>query len=259
MKRLVLRWVALAVFLILLALVFIRLGEWQLNRLEGARERNNVVAANRDLPVVDYADVMGGPVDETTLWQRVRVTGTYTGQQYQVRYRNQDGPGIEVAAIMETDAGDTVIVDRGFIPRQIGRPDTDVLPPTPSGEVEVIGYLHRDERGDDTATVPHDFQVRLISSPAIAASLGRDVLPGYVSLIESTPANSPDLTPIAPPAPSEGNHFSYALQWFSFSVIAVGGIFVLIRADIADRRKAQRKAAARAARQSVMDGEAALR
>ena len=84
MKRLVLRWVALAVFLILLALVFIRLGEWQLNRLEGARERNNVVAANRDLPVVDYADVMGGPVDETTLWQRVRVTGTYTGRPVDV-------------------------------------------------------------------------------------------------------------------------------------------------------------------------------
>lgn len=259
MKKLVLRWVALAVFLILLALVFIRLGEWQLDRLEGTRERNDVVAANRDEPVVDYTDVMGEPVAETGQWQRVRVTGTYTGEQYQVRYRNQDGPGIEVAAILETDTGVAVVVDRGFIPRQVGRADTEILPAPPAGEVEVIGYLRRDERGDDTAIVPHDFKVRLINSGAIAESLGRDVLPGYVSLTESTPANGPELKPITPPEPSEGNHFSYALQWFSFSVIAVGGIFVLIRADLADRRKAQRQAALRASRGRPVDEEAAVR
>lgn len=251
MRKLVLRWVALAVFLILMATVFVRLGEWQLDRLEGTRERNDVVAANRDLPVLDYRDVMGGPVVESGQWQRVHVSGTYTGEQYQVRYRNQDGPGIEVLAVLESDSGDTVLIDRGFIRRQIGKQDTEVLPDVPAGEVEVIGFLRRDERGDETATVPYEFKVRLINSPAIAASLGRDVVPGYVSLIESTPGNGSGLDPITPPMPSEGNHFSYALQWFSFSVIAVGGIFVLIRADLADRRKEKRRAEFRAKKQAA--------
>lgn len=253
MRKLVLRWIGLAVFLILLAAVFVRLGEWQLDRLEGTRERNNTVAMNRDRPVLDYAEVMGQPVAESEQWQRVQATGTYTGEQYQVRYRNQDGPGIEVLAVLETDEGSTVLVDRGFIPRQSGQPDTEVLPDVPAGDVEVVGYLRRDERGDDTATVPNDFRIRLINSEAISASLGRDVLPGYISLIESTPDNGEQLLPITPPPPSEGSHFSYALQWFSFSIIAVGGIFVLIRADLADRRKAQRRAERRAPRDITVD------
>lgn len=249
MKKLVVRWIALAVFLILLATVFVRLGEWQLDRLEGTRQRNDVVAANRVRDVVDYSDAMGEPVAETEQWQRVRVVGTYTGEQYQVRYRNQGGPGIEVVAVLETAAGDTVLVDRGFIPREQGKPDTEILPDVPAGEVEVVGFLRRDERGDDTAIVPYEFKVRLINSEAIGASLGRDVLPGYVTLLESTPGNGDELLPIEAPEPSEGNHFSYALQWFAFSVIAVGGIFVLIRADVADRRKAQRRAERRAAKE----------
>ena len=253
MRKLVLRWVALAVFLIMLAAVFVRLGEWQLDRLAGTRERNDVVAANRDRPVVDYSEAMGEPVAETEQWQRVRLVGTYTGEQYQVRYRNQGGPGIEVVAVLETVAGDTVLVDRGFIPRQVGKPDTEVLPAVPTGEVEVVGYLRRDERGDDTAIVPHVFKVRLINSGAIGASLGRGVLPGYVSLLESAPGNGAELFPIAPPPASEGSHLSYALQWFTFSIIAVGGIFVLIRADLADRRKAQRRAQRTAARQPAVD------
>ena len=253
MKKLVLRWLALAVFLVLLALLFIRLGEWQLDRLEGTKERNDVVAANRDLPVLDYRDAMGEAVSETKQWQRLRVVGSYTGEQYQVRYRNQDGPGIEVVAVLDTTAGDTVLINRGFIPRQLGKADTEVLPPVPTGEVEVIGFLRRDERGDDTAIVPHDFKVRLINSEAIGASLGRDVLPGNISLVESTPANGGALLPIVPPAASEGNHFSYALQWFAFSLIAVVGIFVLIRSDLADRRKAQRRAERRAAREAALD------
>ncbi|MDO5735529.1 MAG: SURF1 family protein [Propionibacteriaceae bacterium] len=253
MKKLVLRWVALAVFLVLLATLFVRLGEWQLNRLEGTRERNDVVSANQGRPVIDYREVMGGPVAETSQWQRVRLTGTYTGEQYQVRYRNQDGPGIEVAAVFDTTHGDTVLVNRGFIARQIGKPDTEVLPAVPEGDVEVIGFLRRDERGDDTAVVPHDFKVRLINAEAIGTSLGRDVLPGYVNLVESTPSNGDELVPVVPPPASEGNHFSYALQWFSFSVIAVGGIFVLIRADLADRKKARLRAERRASRKVAVD------
>ncbi|MGV8844859.1 SURF1 family protein [Tessaracoccus sp.] len=253
MKKLVLRWVALAVFLILLALLFVRLGEWQLDRLEGTKERNDVVAANRDLPVLDYREAMGQAVTETEQWQRLRVVGSYTGEQYQVRYRNQDGPGIEVVAVLDTNAGDTVLINRGFIPRQQGKADTEVLPPVPTGDVEVVGFLRRDERGDDTAIVPHDFKVRLINSGAIGASLGRDVLPGNISLVESIPSNGEVLLPIVPPAASEGNHFSYALQWFAFSLIAVVGIFVLIRSDLADRRKAQRRAERRAAREAAVD------
>lgn len=261
MRKLILRWVALAVFLSLLAYAFVLLGEWQLSRLDERRDRNTAVSANRDEPVVPYSELMGRPVPDADQWRRVSLTGSYSGEQYQVRYRNQGGnPGIEVAAVFTTDSGDVVLVDRGFIAREQGKPDTEVLPTPPTGTVSVVGYLRGDEKGDDTATVPHDFKVRLIDAESIGASLGRPLLPGYVSLVSSEPSNGAELAPIEPPSPTEGNHFSYALQWFAFSVIAVVGIAVLIRADLQDRKKAKARAArkarveAAAATQDVADG-----
>ena len=253
MLRLVLRWVALAVFLILLSLLFVRLGEWQLARLEQTREQNRAVLQNRNQPVVEHSAAMGEPITEDEQWQRVSLVGSYTGEQYQVRYRNHDGPGIEVAAIFETTNGDAVVVDRGFIPKQQGQPDTEVLPPVPGPEVEIIAYLRRDERGKSNAITPRDFKVRLINSAALGESLGRDLLPGYVSVITSTPENGDALQPIVPTEDSEGNHFSYALQWFAFGGIALVGIIVLIRSDLNDRRKAQRRAERRERRQTEVE------
>ncbi len=257
MKKLVLRWIALAVFLVLLAVLFANLGEWQLARLDETRQQNQTVLDNRDKPVVDHSEAMGDPVADSEQWQRVRLLGSYTGVQYRVKYRNHDGPGIEVLSVLETTSGDTVLINRGFIPKEQGKPDTEVLPPAPEGEVEVIGFLRRDERAKNNAITPRDFQVRFISSDAIGTSLGTDLLPGYVSLIESTPPNGDVLQPITPPEPSEGNHFSYALQWYAFGAIALIGIVVLIRSDLKDRRKAQRRAARlaeqRAATEAAVD------
>lgn len=248
MKRLIIRWALLAVFLIALALVFIRLGEWQLDRLDQRREANQVMEQQRLEPVVDYRAVMGGEIADDAQWQRVIATGTYEPDQYQVRYRNLDGtPGIEVIAVLETLHGDRILINRGFIPRDAGQPEPDMLPAVPTGEVEVTGYLRRSERGAENAITPNERRMRLINAPAIAADRGQDILDGYVSLIESTPDNGADLTPLTLPPVEEGNHFSYALQWFAFSVIAVGGIAVLVRADIKDHKKAQAKAARLAA------------
>ena len=43
-----------------------------------------------------------------------------------------------------------------------------------------------------------------------------------------------------PPALTEGNHFSYAIQWFTFAGMAGIGLVVLIRSDV---RAARRPAA----------------
>lgn len=255
MKRLIVRWVALALFLVALALVFIRLGDWQLDRLDQRREANARMEQLRAQPVVDYRQAMGGTVTEMDEWQRVSLTGSYQPGQYQVRYRNhQDSPGIEVVAVLTTTEGDNVLVNRGFIPRQPGQPDTEVLPEPPGGQVEVTGYLRRSESGASTAITPNEFRVRLINTDAIAASRSEQLLDGYVSLIDSVPDNGDQTIPLAPVPLDEGNHYSYALQWFAFSVIAVVGIVVLVRADLKDHRKAGQRAAVRQSRAKAPAG-----
>ena len=66
---------------------------------------------------------------------------------------------------------------------------------------------------------------------------------GFIALIDVTPAQSAELVPVTPPPPTEGPHQSYALQWFAFAAIAVVGLFILIRNDLRDRKRAKERAA----------------
>ena len=87
-----LRWLLLIVFVVGLAFTFVRLGEWQLDRLDQRRHRNDVIARHEASPVVDYATIMNRPLGEDDQWQRVRATGTFvTDRQLIVRYRSNDG------------------------------------------------------------------------------------------------------------------------------------------------------------------------
>ncbi len=126
----------------------------------------------------------------------------------------------------------------------------DTLPAAPTGQVTVTGYLRRSEHGNDNAINPIDHRMRLINAPAIGAAMGgQPVLDGYVAQTDIVPAGDGTLKPFVTPELSEGNHFSYALQWFTFSAIAVfGGAVYFIRSDLKDRRK-RRAATAAAAEQ----------
>lgn len=244
MSRQVKRWVSLGVLGAILATAFVLLGNWQLSRLEERRELNESVIAHESLPVQPYGDVMNRVIEDNDQWYRVTATGTYLPEQFQVRYRsNNDALGSEVVAVLATDQGDHLLVDRGFLVRQAGQPDGQI-PAAASGEVTVTGYVRRNERGSENALTPHEHYVRLISSEKIGEALGKDLVNGYISLLESSPAENPDLVPLARPDLSEGPHLSYALQWFAFTIIGVVGIGVLVRADLRDRRKAREKAAA---------------
>lgn len=244
MSRQVRRWIALGVLATVLAVTFVMLGRWQLSRLDERRDANAIVVAHRDMPVQPYQQVMGGPIGDDDQWFRVTATGTYLPEQFQVRYRSLDGAyGSEVVAVLQTDRGDNLLINRGFLQREGSRPDGHVPAVTP-GQVTVTGYVRRNERGDTIAMQPHEGQIRLINSEVLGSSLGIELLDGFVALSESTPADVGGLTPVPPPDLSEGPHLSYALQWFAFTVVGVIGVGVLVRADIRDRRKASAKAAA---------------
>ena len=47
-KKLWVRWVALTLLVIVLGLVMVRLGEWQLHRLSGRREANEIIRTNEN-------------------------------------------------------------------------------------------------------------------------------------------------------------------------------------------------------------------
>ncbi|AZZ39135.1 SURF1 family protein [Acidipropionibacterium jensenii] len=254
MKRLWLRWIGLALFVVILAGVMVRLGEWQLHRLSGRREANAIVRAHEGQPVVDWAQVFtpGKVIGADDQWTRVTVTGSYdAAHQLQIRYRKSgDQQGSEVITPLRAADGRTVLVDRGFIPRAGDGTDPDIadIPAPPGGTVTVIGYVRGNENGKDSAVVPVDGRARLINSQAIGRAQGGDYVDGYIMLASSMPPQSARITPLPLPQLDEGPHLSYAIQWFCFTAIAVGGLFVLIRGDIRDRRTRRERSARRAHR-----------
>jgi cytochrome oxidase assembly protein ShyY1 len=236
-RRLWLRWAGLVVFVIVLGVVFVNLGQWQLDRLEQRRARNEATLANENKPVRPLAEVFTRPITDADQWQRVEAQGTFDAEhQFVVRYRRNGGAeGYEVVTPLRTGAG-VVLVDRGFVEAnssQIPR----VAPPPPTGEVTVVGHVRRNEQGRRAATTPVDGQMRLINSDAVAAVLGYPVLNGYVGLLQVTPAQSGGFVPVELPEISEGPHFWYAVQWFLFTGFAVAGIVVFIRGDLRARRE----------------------
>jgi cytochrome oxidase assembly protein ShyY1 len=231
-----LRWLALAVFVVALAVAFVNLGRWQLDRLDQRRERNNSVVVHENSPVADFTTVYNRTLTEADQWQRVAVTGSFdAGHQFLVRYRtNGPASGYEVVTPLRTTTGAWVLVDRGFGIKPNDQDYPTTLPDPPAGQVSLVGYVRRDEQGSPEATTPVQpgNTIRLVNSTALSASLPYPVVNGFLSLIEMTPAQTGGLIPVTPPELTEGNHLSYAIQWFTFAGMAGLGLVLLIRSDL---------------------------
>ena len=112
MKKLWVRWVALTLLVIALGLVMVRLGEWQLHRLSGRREANEIIRTNENKRPVEWSTLMGEhPVTAQEQWRPATITGTFdTAHELQVRYRsNGDDEGSEVVTPIVTKDGQRVL------------------------------------------------------------------------------------------------------------------------------------------------------
>ena len=228
----------LIIFVAVLGVAFVSLGNWQLDRLAQRKERNATTIANEQKPIQPYEQVFTHPITDAEQWQRVEARGTFDADhQYVVRYRSHGGTeGYEVVTPLRTASG-VVLVDRGFIPLERGTPIPSVAPAPPAGEVTVMGHVRRNERGRRTAATPAGNQIRLINSDAIAATLPYEIESGYIGLLIIQPEQQGGFQPIQLPDLSEGPHFWYAVQWFMFTAIGVAGIVVFIRGDLRARRE----------------------
>jgi cytochrome oxidase assembly protein ShyY1 len=244
-RRLWLRWALLIVFVALLGVAFVSLGNWQLDRLAQRKERNATTITNEQKPVQPYEQVFTHPITDADQWQRVEARGTFDADhQFVVRYRSNGGAdGYEVLTPLRTASG-AVLVDRGFIPLERGTRIPSVAPAPPTGEVTVVGHVRRNERGRRAATAPAGNQVRLINSDAIAVMLPYEIESGYIGLLTVQPEQQGGFQPIQLPDLSEGPHFWYAVQWFLFTAIGVAGIVVFIRGDLRARREEREDAVA---------------
>jgi cytochrome oxidase assembly protein ShyY1 len=231
------RWIATALAVLLLAGVCVELGRWQLHRLDERKARNGVTRANLAAPPTPIDQIVGpqGVVGDQHAWRTAVVTGRYdASKQVVMRYRNvNDVPGFEIVTPLIQADGKAVLVDRGFLARQGGELAPSHIPATPTGEVTVTGRLQRSERGGNTnGGTPDDGTARLINGPDFAKVLGLNLYDGYLTIDKQEPANDPAFGTFPGPEIDDGPHFFYALQWFFFALLALGGLVYFSRQEV---------------------------
>jgi cytochrome oxidase assembly protein ShyY1 len=235
------RWALRIVAGLVLVAACVRLGMWQLDRNEERAARNAVIEANIDrdpVPVGEVLDV-DRPLSPNQLWTPVAATGTYDlDRQLVVRLRPLDGrPGVHVLVPLVNSAGTALLVDRGFVAQDGQASAVPTVPDPPRGEVRVVGRVRASEEGRGTGGDPDSGAIRYVDVDQIAATLPYPVYGAWAEVIEEQPPVSDAPLPPPAPTPDAGPHLSYAIQWFLFACIGIGGFLLLIRAESRLRRE----------------------
>ncbi|HEU0041108.1 MAG TPA: SURF1 family protein [Jiangellaceae bacterium] len=235
------RWLVRTLAGLVLVLVFVRLGVWQLDRAEQRSERNAVVEANVDAAPVPADELLeaGEPIDRGEEWRQVELTGRYDVEhQLVLRLRPLDGnPGVHVLTPLVGASGTALLVDRGFV--AVDGPATEIpdVPAPPAGEVDVIARVRQSEEGRGTGGDPAQGRIRYIDVEELAGTMPYAIYGAWSELISESPEPAQPLTALPPPSTDAGPHLSYAIQWFLFACIGIGGFIVLVRAEARGRRE----------------------
>ena len=215
------RIVVFVVIAVVSAAVFVRLGVWQLSRLGERRAQN--AESTKHLAEAEVPWNALGPLDGARLRRTVVVGVPDTAAEFAILGRSRNGsPGVWIITPVHV-AGDTaaVLVNRGWV--YSADASTVDLTRWREHRTEYHGYTQR------LATGPANVKgrgLRSFDADGVDSLLPFRFAPLYVVLqdsaaIDSTPARLPM------PVLDDGPHLSYAVQWFCFAAIAIGGAAIV--------------------------------
>lgn len=226
------RWATATVVVVALSLVFVALGRWQLNR-HGERQLENTVNSQRmaadPVSLEDMLLAAGGDLASLE-YRRVTVSGHFAPDQ-EILVRSQvanERPGFHVVTPLATESG-TLLVNRGWVPLAVEAPPVSAVPPE-TGEVTVEGVARISQVRPSIGPVEPvgDLQVVARIDLDRLATQYDDLVPIWIQQTDPAEGQLPIRVPL-PDTDDPGPHLPYAVQWFSFAVIAVGGYGLLVR------------------------------
>lgn len=259
------RWAGAAALTITVVALCVAAGLWQWERAEDRNAAIAVVRENYTAEPVPLDRVLGSGavVAEDLVWRPVTVRGRYLPEST-VLLRNRpvgSNPGFHVltpfAVGQGAHAGTVLVVDRGWVPTGADSSTTDVSPPVPAGEVELVVRLRADEAPSGRPAPEGQVQAISVADVRAAAPVpwpAGEAVAGYGALVSEDGERPAGLGRLAEPSTDPGSHLSYALQWFVFAVGAVIAAVVLARRE----RLPDDQPAVRRRRTSAEDEEDAL-
>ena len=238
-------WLAGHVLALVLVVLFVNLGAWQLRRLEARTAHNELVATRTAAAPVDLASAMRGlaGTGEFPEYTTVRLSGSFMqAGEVLLRGRSLNGqPGFNLVTpllISEPDpslGGTAILVERGWVPY-----DHDIVPVTdaapPAGTVEIVGRLRPPTSAPPTGLAPRDpadgtlVQTYYVDTVRLQQQLPYPLVAAYLTVTEMVPPHTGALPrPLPADDLTAGPHLGYAIQWFAFALVGVVGYAILLR------------------------------
>jgi len=231
------KWLLPTLLVFLGTALCIRLGIWQLDRLEQRRAFNNQVTSMRAMPPLDLSTESFDDI-ESMEWRAVTFTGEYDFED-QIAIRNQyyrDQYGYHLLTPLHSN-GTAVLVDRGWIPADGNAVPEDWRKYDEPGVVTVTGQIRLGQSkpafGGVADALPADGSPLCVCNNGdiekIALQMPYPILKVYIQ----PDVDYEDTVPPIPYQPdielTEGTHFGYALQWFTFATILFVGYPFFLR------------------------------
>ena len=232
------KWIAIHLLVIALVVVMVNLGKWQLNRHNERKDFNATLVQRFDAPIRPLDELLPNAKPQDIEWMPTAITGTYLqGEDISMVNVSQNGvAGYNAVTPMLLEDGAVVLVNRGFLPL------ASAFPAAPSGEISLLGRIRASsERRTGAVSDPATgelTEVQRIDIDRLQQQIDGELVPVYVQLLKSTPAEAPTLSTIVDPEFGNGPHLSYTVQWLVFALCAVGGWIALVRREMVKQKKA---------------------
>jgi surfeit locus 1 family protein len=221
-----LRFALITLATVATALLTARLGLWQLSRADEKIALQAAVERQAQQPLLE---TLPPDTQPPSSWQhrRVRLQGRWSAAHtVYLDNRQMNGrPGFFVVTPLLLADGRAVLVQRGWLPRDVNERTRIDDVAAPAGEISLEGRIAPpparlyEFKGADTGRIRQNIDVE-----AFARETGLRLMP--VSVVQSgpeTPAAVADklLRNWPAPATGVGKHHGYAFQWFGLSALVV--------------------------------------
>jgi surfeit locus 1 family protein len=235
-------WLKTTILVIAAVLVMIRLGVWQLDRLDQRRAFNERVEAQ----LAEELLVLASQNLDLDLYNMEYRTAEVSGEfdhEHQVVLRNQDWQGnlgvhLITPLILEGEER-AILVDRGWVPYDdfVGGKLAQYDDP---GSVQIKGAIRRSQSKPliggraDILPGPDEpvlFAWNWINISNISRQIPYELLPVYLVRAPNPTENQLPYRTQQELDLTEGSHLGYAFQWFTFAAILAIGYPIFVRKE----------------------------
>lgn len=220
-----------------LAVAFVFLGLWQLDRHHERREANRIGSERISMAPAALEDLQGS--GSALPYRAVTAMGEYRPAD-EVLIRSQihlGGAGFHVITPLVLADGTAVLVNRGWVPLALDTPPIAEAAPPP-GVITVSGWVA--ETQTRPALGPTDpgtgrlLTMSRVDIERIDLQVPYELQPVYI-VARGEPDRLP--APVRPPRFEDaGPHLGYTIQWFGFAAVGVIGYFFLARKRVRQAR-----------------------